>query len=364
MKLFRSLICLLAVTSAVYAQVANVSVSRQKWLSQATLTNGVPLSYRVEAAITGIGIQQAEFYSPAITNAMSGSTIQRTFSTNFASVSVSTNTTSTNSVSSGLTNFNASFPTGAYRIYSIVATTNALKKVTLNTNTWTVNMTNTFPVDPLITNVVPFTALVSTQNFIWPRYTTNANAGYIEFYVLEGTFDTNTLWSISTNGSSAITNFTLVANNARLSATATNVALTNVNASLDHIAMLAFHLTGGSETQLPNIQADASTTSLCLYLATRASGTNQISLSITNSTNTVTVTWSTNASTNLVLTGTTSLKKPALNRGSSVTSLGIPVEPEVPWIRLTNRVSINVRGEFEVTIPAVLPMRIFRLESQ
>ncbi|MEW6159240.1 MAG: hypothetical protein AB1813_17580, partial [Verrucomicrobiota bacterium] len=144
------------------AQVATITLERQQWSTQ-SLSNSVPLNYRVQSYVIGAGLQQVLLSSPGASNALSGTAVQMSFLTNFPAITMANNT-----VISGLTQLNTSFPTGTYRFVAETATTNPItKKVILSTNTYSVNLTNDFPPAPLVTNLVPLASLDATQTFSW-----------------------------------------------------------------------------------------------------------------------------------------------------------------------------------------------------
>ncbi len=341
------------------AQTASITLQRSKWLT-AVSTNIVPLSYRFEASVLGTGLQKADLLTPTVSEALAGSTVQMSTSTNYAPATV------TNSVTvSGLTLLNAAHPVGGYSLTSQVASTNFItKKVTLTTNTFAVNLTNDFPaIDPFITNVVPFSALGASPSFQWRPWTGSSSGAYASFYLFEGKFDTNTLLAVANGGSSALTNFTLVASYPKLATSQTSVQATNVNTTFDHLVLLEFHNPSENKSTFPLLQADSVSSCALLYFATtsltNASNSTNTTLSIqTTSTNAVVVTWPTNSTSSGTLSSASTLP----SRGKTIARDALRLGPDPDWARVTEPVTINEHGRFQVIVPTLLPRRFFRLE--
>jgi hypothetical protein len=338
-----------------HAQVLTASIQRSKWITQ-TGTNLVPLAFRLDASLAGSGLQAAELLAPGATNALTGSSFQAGFSTNFPAASISgTNLTS------GSGQFNASYPAGAYRLSVATAVTNPItKKVTLSTNAYNLALTNDFAaLDPVITNVVPFASLTATQTFQWRGFGAATNSGYAAFYLFEGKFDSNTVAAAASGGTAVLTNFTLLTSLPRAGASQTSVTATNINPALDHLALLEFHAVSENKSTIPVLQAESVTENLLLFLAATGAAGSNTSLTITpTTTNTVVVTWPTNGTSSSTLN--TSSNLPA--RGKSPGKAALVLDPPAVWSRVGESVIINRRGYYEVVVPAVLPQRFFRLE--
>jgi len=325
----------------------------------AVSTNIVPLSYRFEVSVLGTGLQKADLLTPSVSEALAGSTVQMSTSTNYAPATV------TNSVTvSGLTLLNAAYPVGAYSLVTQVASTNFVtKKVTLTTNTFAVNLTNDFPtIDPFITNVVPFSALGASPSFQWRPWTGSSSGAYASFYLFEGKFDTNTLLAVANGGSSALTNFTLVASYPKLATSQTSVQATNVNTTSDHLVLLEFHNPSENKSTFPLLQADSVSLSALLYFATTSltnttSTNSTLSIQMT-STNTVVVTWPTNSTSSGTLSSASTLP----SRGKTIARDALRLGPDPDWARVTEPVTINEHGRFQVVVPTLLPRRFFRVE--
>lgn len=222
----------LTISAFTQAQVASYTVTRQRWVTQVSV-NPVPLAYRFSTTVTGIGtLKSGEIRSPKATNALTGSTVQLSYTTNFVAVTLE----GTNVLTSA-SEMNAAFPPGSYQL----SVQSKIGITTLSTNI-TANLSEDFPAaDPVITNIPPLAGLTANQVFSWPLYSSNSLA-YTRFYLLEGSIDTNLVNSVLSEGIEALTNsLSIVAMELKLPATQNSLTVSGIDPSLDHLAMLEFH---------------------------------------------------------------------------------------------------------------------------
>lgn len=364
------LVGILGAPAHLCAQTASLSIQRARWVTQ-SLSNSIPLSYRFEGKAIGNGFQSVLLASPASTNALAGSSVQMAVSATCPVATV------TNGVTvSGLTSLNASYPVGAYKFTVQSAVTNAItKKVTLSTNATSLTLGNDFAnVDPLITNVAPFSPIGTSQTLQWRAWTNAATGAFAAFYLFEGRFDSNTLSAAASGGTSVLTNFTLLSSYPKLALSQTSVQITNASSTLDHLALLEFHAPTDNPSTLPALQAESTVLNLVIYLAavTNSTSTNGALTIQPTSTNTVVVTWSTNATSSAVLSssgltgsGGKPLSKTSLASGAACEPS--PIDGRVyclggAWERVTEPVTLNRDGRFQVIVPARMPRQFFQLE--
>jgi hypothetical protein len=221
-------------------QIANYSVGRQKWFSQVS-TNPVPMVYRYAAKALGANLQMAEARSPLCTNALAGGTMELTYGTNFPALTFS----GTNQVS-GLSAFNAAYPTGPYALYG------EYKLVSTRSQLFSSTLTNDFPaLDPIFTNLPPSMSLSATQLFRWPVFTSDTTS-FVRFYLLEGDVETNLVDTLINGGIEAVTNnLSVLAWYRNLSPLQNQVIVTNLNPLLGHVGMLEFHQPTAASPTLP-----------------------------------------------------------------------------------------------------------------
>ena len=236
---------LATVADSARAQVVTYNLSRQKWLTQLG-TNAMPLLYRFSAWTMGNGLKKAEARSPSAVFPLEGNSYQMDFATNFPAFILS----ETN-LAGGLDEFNAVFPATNYSLY-----TESQISVLPIVRTYAVPLTNDFPLgNPVFTNITALSTLESTQTFAWAPCTTNP-AAYTRFALLEGDITTNLIDQILNEGIASLTNtLKVLAWELRLSSTVSEIAVSNLNPVLDHLAYLEFRnpsplpadLTVGSE---------------------------------------------------------------------------------------------------------------------
>lgn len=216
-----------------FADVLSWDLERQEWSTQVGST---PLTgaYQLNTSISGTGLGESSLLSPLATNAVSGSSLQRGWSTNF------TFGTDATSIAELAATVDRAFPAGIYQLQALIQTTNPITgRVTSRTNLLSVNWTNGFSaVAPVVTNLAPPAPLAASQVFRWSGF--GGSADYASFYVLEGNFDTNLLAGIVQQGASALTNLTVRHASPHLDAGPGNVTVTNLNPALDHIVWLEF----------------------------------------------------------------------------------------------------------------------------
>lgn len=320
-------------TSAMAQQT--VTLERQKTLSQVG-TNAVPLSYQFSARVVGVGIQNADVTTPsAATFGLLGNAVLRTFSTNYPSVSAG---------GSGATNgadlLNATFPLGAYLVPVTTATTNQLNgNVTTKTTNHSVALGDDFTtVNPVVTNLASGARLAASQTFSWPPFAPSTAAGFTSFTLLEGSFDTNFVASLATNGLAGLTNLTLLTNFPSLNPASNSVQVTGIATNLDHLALLEFHDTRRVTNGVNVLATDAITVNLLLYRGYPPPVT--LSLAITNSV--AVFTWPVSAGRSYYLVGSSNLTN---------------------FVAVPAPVNTNVNSEFVVTQPATDALKVFQLRA-
>jgi hypothetical protein len=256
----RNLICftslflfLYSIVFSVDAQVAYINTYRQKILSQIS-TNPIPILYRYAVTAAGANLKSGSSQGPTTIDTLSGSSLQMSYSTNFPAYSIGeTNLTG------GLAEFNNVYPPGAYnlRMESKVSVVPIVQN-------FIATFTNDFDLtEPVFTNVSPLMALSSVQTFKWAPYGSKGGC-YARFLLFEGKLNTNMVNEIMTSGVEAITNsLAIVAWENKMDPSRTEITVSNIDTSMDHIAMLEFHclnsMTGGvgGVNEAANISANA-----------------------------------------------------------------------------------------------------------
>lgn len=323
--------CLLTISTRAQQ---TITLERQKTLTQAG-TNAVPLSYQFNARVVGAGLQSAEASSPTTgPHPLLGNTLLRTFATNYPSVSVTT------SVTNGAALLAADFPLGTYLVPVTTATTNPLNgNITTKTTNHSLSVSDEFPAtDPTITNLLSGARLAETQTFTWAPFTPATAAGSTSFTLLEGSFDTNFVASLATNGLAGLTNLTLLTNLSGLAPASNSVTVSGIATNLDHLVLLEFHDTRRMTNGANLLVSDAISASLLLYRGYPPPAF----LSITLSNATVVFTWPLSAGRTYFLTGSTNL-----------TNFSAVLSP----------VGTNMNNEFFVTQPATNALKAYQLRS-
>ena len=258
-KPVRAAIWLLALwgfVSAARAQVAYYSLTRYCWATQAKEVL-VPAFYQFSATASGLNLGWVTLESPDMTVSLAGSSVLASFSTNY--LIVDTNLTG------GLTNLNADFPVGSYKLTAQTISTNLFTgKVTSRTNSYAINLTNDFadPAPALLSPQPPMW-LAATQKFNWSGYAA-PNGSSTSFYLLEGSFDATFIQEILDDGLSALTNFNWKAVQPNLSPTNTSITVSNLDVTLDHIVWLEFDV-ASPQAGVPIGSVTSSTINLALY---------------------------------------------------------------------------------------------------
>jgi hypothetical protein len=222
------------------AQVANYTVERQRWLTQLS-TNSIPAAYRFGARVVGVNLLKAEVRLPGTTNVLAGGASLMTFATNLPALTIE----GTNLVDA-LPAFEAAYPVGTYALYD------EYKLLTTRSQLFVSQVANSFAVpDPTITNLTPAMYLQATQTFRWPVFTSDTNC-YCNFYLLEGDTDTNMIDVLINSGIDALTNsLSVLAWRRNLSPLENAVTVTNLDPTLDHVALVEFHNVNAVTPALP-----------------------------------------------------------------------------------------------------------------